>query len=720
MKKFRGRASLFGWFAPAEGSRLAAGAGLVNGAAVGSPLLVGVAVGDPSAGALACLGAYVGAFTNKGGPRWQRTAGLAVAGVVNALAFWAGELAAGMFALALVLLVVLVFLAAMGEAVHQTVARLGSMPATALLAGAGQSSSGPSDGTLPAALLVLAGGLWYAAATGLLTRAPRLRSVLTAVAEPYREAGRRLVLISAASERDEGGADVVPALRRAEQTALTLQGPGGDERLAARVDPLLHQAALLADLTAALARTGPPPRPVRRQFITAAQALAGDLSRTARRLARPGLASSAPDTARPLKDLALACDDLRSRTALGQEPYAMLARAGHQRRLLDRIHAAALTARRQAGALTAVASTRLPPAQARKAGFDTARLRAAMSLSSSACRHALRVTAVCAGVFTLVTTTGLPHGEWATLAVLRVLRPQYGTTLERAGQRIAGNVIGGACAALLIAGVKQPGVLAVLLFAIISAAFALRPMNYAFWVVFGTPLILLIGDVAQTGDWTSALERIAMTLLGSAAALLGGYLLWPGWDHDRLTEQTARATHAAADYLDTVLHLLTDPQGPPEDLARRAAEHALARARATQRQAEREPGHTPESLAAASTALTTLASLIEHIGALTAHATPRAVLIPGLPDYRAHAGAALKAPQPGERNAHLQAVEDTLDAMRLYLAQLHALRLDELHTHQNDDTRARGEVRDNEPVIGLLTHIAACIARIPHPSQEKA
>ncbi|MFF3013838.1 FUSC family protein [Streptomyces sp. NPDC057939] len=591
---------------------------------------------------------------------------------------------------------------------------MGTMPATALLAGAGQAASGPSDGTvLRAALLVLVVGLWYAAATGLLTPAPRLRSVLTAAAVPYREAGRRLVRIAAGSGRGDGDrTSVVPALRRAQQTALALHGPGGDEGLAAQVDPLLRQAALSGDLTAALARTGPPPPTVRRQFTTATQALADHLSHTARRLAAPGHATAPPDTARALKELGLACDAMRSRTALGQEPYAMLAGAARQRRLLDRIHTAALTAHRQAAAPAAAASTRIHQAPPPKIGFDAARLRAAMTLGSRSYRHALRVTAVCAAVFILVTATGLPHGEWATLAVLRVLRPQYGTTLERAGQRITGNLIGGTCAALLIAGVKDPTVLAVLLFAIISAGFTLRPVNYAFWVVFGTPLVLLIGDVAHPGDRASALERIAMTVLGSAAALLGGYLLWPSWDHDRLTSHTTRATHAAATYLDAALESLTNPEAPAADHARRTAEDALAKARTTWHHAGRKPGHDAEALAVASVTITTPAPLIEHIGALTVHTTPRATLIPDLADYRTHAREALTAPQPDERDAHTPALTDALDDVCLYLTQLHAQRLDELTTHQNDDTPTRGALRDNEPVIGLLTDIAACITRI--------
>ncbi|HEX5812226.1 MAG TPA: hypothetical protein VFY38_09010, partial [Pseudonocardia sp.] len=65
-------------FAAAPGSRPAVLAGLVTGVAVGSPLLVGVLLPRDVVGVPACLGAYVTAFTNKGGPRTARTRGLVV------------------------------------------------------------------------------------------------------------------------------------------------------------------------------------------------------------------------------------------------------------------------------------------------------------------------------------------------------------------------------------------------------------------------------------------------------------------------------------------------------------------------------------------------------------------------------------------------------------------------------------------------------------------
>lgn len=710
MTGHRGGARLPAPFTPAPGSRPAAVAGLVNGVAVGFPLLAGVAAGDSEAGALACLGAYVAAFTNKGGPRRQRTTGLVVAGAVNALAFGVGELVTGLFPLALALLAVLVFLAAMGPAVHGTVTRLGTMPATALLAGAGQSASGTS-GASRAALLVLAGGLWYAAATGLLTPAPRLRGVLATAARPYLEVSRHLARLAVGS--DETGAGhghaSVTALRRAEQAVRDLRGPGGDEQLAHTLEPLLRQASALVDLTAALAATGAPPRAVIGAFTTATEALAERSATVAGLLTHPRRAvAPPPGSADSMTAFVLACDDLRSDATTGRGPYAEAARAGRQRRLLDRIRAAADTAHRQALALRHAAPARLHPGPARQDRFDAARLRTAMTPGSSTFRHALRVTAVCTAVFTLVWAARLPHGEWASLAVLRVLRPQYGATVERAGQRITGTVIGGTCAALLIAGVEEPAVLAVVLFVVISAGFALRPVNYAFWVVFGTPLVLLIGDVAQPGDWGSALERIAMTVLGSTAALVGGYLLWPDWEHDRLGARAAEATRAVASYLGAVVEELGRSRDPSADQARRRAEGVLAEAETSLRRARREPAHDPAAVAEVSAAVETLATLMARLTALTAHDTRRAALVPGLDDYRVHAPAA----RPEERAGHVAALTDALDVMRLHLDRLHAQRTRELPAHRQEDTPVRRTIREHGPVIELLTAMQPCIERL--------
>ncbi|MEV7418384.1 FUSC family protein [Streptomyces sp. NPDC089919] len=720
----RGRLRLFALFAPVPGSRPAAVGGLVNGVAVALPLLAGIAAGDPGAGAWACLGGYLAAFTNKGGPRGRRTLALVTAALADAAAFAAGELVTGLFPLALVLLGALVFLAGLGDAVHPAVGRLGTMPTTALVAGSAAAAAAPGSGRT--ALLVLCGGLWYAAATALITPPPRLRDVLARVAEPYRETGRHLTRIAAGTAgTPEDYARTAASLDRAGAAVRSLHGEGGDDRLAALLDPLVGHATALADLTRAVHATGPPPAGTAEAFDAATGALAGRIARLAGLLThRRGSAPAGPDPHPALAGLDAACDALRPLAATGQVSYQALSRAGHRRRLLARIADEADLADAVAAGLPVAPGDRARPAPGPRPAFDRARLRAALAPDSAGLRHALRTAVVACGVFALVRACGLGHGEWAVLAVLRVLRPRYGDTLERAWQRTLGNLVGGTCAALLIMGVREPVGLAAALCALIVLGFTVRPVNYAFWVVFGTPLVLLLGDVSHPGDWRSALARIAMTLLGSAAALLGGYLLWPTWEQGRLAARAEEATAAAAAHLDSVLGRLLAP--PPAvgasaggrtgagDPVRTAAERALAALRDAEQQARREPHHDSADVDRAAATADTLYDLALALAALAAHPPPAVPRIPALAGYAAHAAPALTARTADERRERLAGLADALEEMRLYMEELHVRRQRELAAGRSRaETPARVAVREDGPVVELLAGIARRIGELP-------
>ncbi|QDO25655.1 hypothetical protein FNV65_54840 [Streptomyces sp. S1A1-8] len=693
-------------FSPVPGSRPAVVGGLVNGIAIGAPLLVGIVASAPGVGATATLGAYVAAFTNQGGARLPRTRGLLVAAAVDAAAFWIGASVATLFPVALVVLAVLVFLAAMGSSVHATVARLGMMPATALLAAAGEGS-GTGAGMRFDAVWVLLGGVWYAAAT-VLTPSPRLRDLLDPIAQPYRVIARNLRAV-AGTPADVTRPQTAGPLRRAEAATRTLRSPRGDEHLADVTDPLVRHATALADLTTALAVTGPPPAAIAAPYAAI----------TARASERLTQIDDCFTLRRPPADLEAdtffarletACDRMRAQAAAGEQAYADVARAARQRRLLARITTTIATARKDADALPSLAATPLPTPPAPGAPLDMARLRSAMTLTSPTYRHALRATTVSAAVLVLVHVAHLSHGAWATLAVLRVLRPQYSITRERVAQRVIGNLVGGVSAALLIAAVHQPTAIALILFAIITAGFTLRPVNYAFWVVFGTPLVLLLGTVNHPGDWLDALVRIAMTVLGTAAALLGSRLLWPSWEHPRLTDHASRARQATAAYLDAVLRSLPRPD-PDADLhpARLTADKAVARARTTARHARHEPGHDPAALARLTTSVDALSALLPLIAALATYSTPRTARIPAMASYTDHAAPALTSFPGEERATHDAALVDALDEMSLYREELHIRRHRELVTGRSGPTGTRTAIREHDPVIELLHTIAATI-----------
>jgi uncharacterized membrane protein YccC len=699
-------------FAPEPESAPATVAGLINGVAIGAPLLVGVATHAPEPGALATLGAYVGAFTNKGGPRWSRTRGLLAAAVFNAAAFRVGESVAALFPLALVTLLGVVFLAAMGSNINATVDRLGTMPATALLAGTVQTA-GTDTGLRQGALLVLFGGIWYAAVTAVLTPAPRLQSVLAVVAQPYRGIGRNLLALAG----PPAGVAHVPtsdALRKAEDTTRELRGPRGDEHLADLVEPVVRHAATLTDLTAALAVAGSPPAAIAAPYTTLATRAALQLAQLADRLALGRVPSAESEIGTALAALEAASDRMRAQTATGAHEYADMVRGARQRRLLERVTVTIDAFQRDAATLPAFAATRLHPPTTPAAHWDAAHLRAIMRPSSGAFRHAMRTTTLSAAVFILVQAAALPHGSWAVLAVLRVLRPQYAVTRERAVQRVAGNLIGGTCAALLIAAVHQPDTIAVILFVIITAGFTLRPLNYAFWVVFGTPLVLLIGDVSHPGNWVDAFVRIALTVLGTTAALLGSRLLWPSWEHPRLMNDADQARRATAAYLEAALHSLTEPA--PDSVLRQVritADKAVSRAQTTARHARHEPGHDTAAVDRAVTVVDLVNSLIPLIAALTAHRGPQTAHIPAITQYAEHAVPALSRGMTEEETVeHLDALSGTVDEMSLHLEELHTRRRHELAAGLSGDTEARAWVREHQPVIELLNTIAGEIRQI--------
>ena len=80
---------------------------------------------------------------------------------------------------------------------------------------------------------------------------------------------------------------------------------------------------------------------------------------------------------------------------------------------------------------------------------------------------------------------GLPHGYWAALTVLIVLRPDYGSTLQRGLQRAAGTVLGAGLgvATVLLAHLGND-VLLVAIGVSLFAAYAVFPVNYLFFAVF--------------------------------------------------------------------------------------------------------------------------------------------------------------------------------------------------------------------------------------------
>jgi uncharacterized membrane protein YccC len=193
-------------------------------------------------------------------------------------------------------------------------------------------------------------------------------------------------------------------------------------------------------------------------------------------------------------------------------------------------------------------------------------------------RHAVRGALLVTSVLVLTHLLGLPEAYWATMAVILVQQGQPASTWPRALERSLGSVAGGALSALLGWALVSPWLLTAAVFPLAMATMALRTVNYALFVMFLTPLFVLVTELTQPGASHLALawQRVANNVLGSAVALSGTFLLWPAWERPRLAILLADAIEANGAY--AMLAFRANADALARDEARRMAGLASVRA----------------------------------------------------------------------------------------------------------------------------------------------
>ncbi len=213
-------------------------------------------------------------------------------------------------------------------------------------------------------------------------------------------------------------------------------------------------------------------------------------------------------------------------------------------------------------------------------------LRSLFDLESLVFRHAVRLGVVVTVAEVLALLDPFERGYWIPLTVVTVLKPDFGSTLDRGLQRVVGTVLGVlvALGLVLLLG-DYPWLLAV---ALIVATFALGTVieaNYAVGVVALTPSVILLLAIADANADVVFL-RLFDTLIGGALAFLGGLVLWPMWERTTLAGTLGAAAAAAAAYLRAIA-----VGGPARDVhrAHMAAERRRSNAEASLRRMLSEP-----------------------------------------------------------------------------------------------------------------------------------
>lgn len=198
--------------------------------------------------------------------------------------------------------------------------------------------------------------------------------------------------------------------------------------------------------------------------------------------------------------------------------------------------------------------------------------KANLSWQSIGLRHAARVGIAVTAGFVVVRALHLPFGYWATMAALLILQPSIAGTWPRSIERAAGSIAGGLLAAGIGLLIHSPIGISLIVFPLVCATMALRPVSYSLFVFFLTPTFVLVADFATPGasEWIYAWTRLGNNVLGCVIALLATFVLWPSREPVDFRKRLADAVQANLNYLVAALEHAGGEDAAVERLRRAA------------------------------------------------------------------------------------------------------------------------------------------------------
>ncbi len=230
------------------------------------------------------------------------------------------------------------------------------------------------------------------------------------------------------------------------------------------------------------------------------------------------------------------------------------------------------------GELRAVAAdARLPRTLRERSAL--AILRANLSLSSIALRHAIRCGACLAVAVVGERALAIPHGYWIPMTTAIVLKPDFAGTFSFGLQRVLGTMLGLVLTTGLVHYAFGGDWERLALLAALCIGFRLlTTVHYGLGVMLLTGLVVILLSFYGIAPGGTMAARGVATALGSALALVG-YLLWPSWESQRVPEAAAKMIDAYRAHLAALLS---------RDAVARAAARSASRSARTNAQASLE------------------------------------------------------------------------------------------------------------------------------------
>jgi uncharacterized membrane protein YccC len=574
--------------------------GAVTAVGVVVPLLVGLLTGHAAESVLTALGAFYVALAAPGGPYGARARALFVAVAVVTVFTWLGGLVSGHPWIAVAVVPVVATLASM----------LPWMGATATLCTVLAVVRPTSSPVIFDGFLEMAGGLFMSA----LLLAPwithRLRPLRMSLAESANAVASALDVLPDPGPDDEWirrRAKAYEAIRQARVTYGLYRTGGRDDqerprRLIETFRRTMDEGVALRATLGAL-RAEPPPEHWEQELRVAVASVAARLRLLAGAIEVRGERPLGGTGGVALERFGRATEEVRQHWLAEHNDLISTALLLRVRQTVVRM-AGAVDRSRQIVERGLSFGLEVPHLLERPAGGWT-RLKRDVVTRSPGFRHAVRVGVAVAATMALGTGLKLTYGHWLTVTVLLSLRDSYGDTVQRVVKRVGGTAVGAIIAALALAIAPGEATLVGLIFVGAIFGFTYRTVNHAYWMTFGTPMLLLLVDFSNALNWSAAGWRIGLTFAGGLIALAAARGLWPTGrlrlipgeladllrSHARLVRavaarfggdieapirrRTEDAVAAETELEDTANRLGREPT-PPDDLLRRVREATAA------------------------------------------------------------------------------------------------------------------------------------------------
>lgn len=522
------------------------------------PIIVGIAIGQPAAGAAASFGALsVAVAMVTAGPRVPINTMIAASVAMGAASF-VGSVSGLVPAVHLVVLALVGFGAGLLVTAGRGATQVGVNATIALLV-FGRIPAGPELAALHAGW-VLIGGLVPVGLAALLRSPHPLRTQREALAVGYDALATAAA--SPAGPPELAVAEAAVTARDAIRPWLADAARPGAEPLrglADQLDRIRQEFHALHFQRGALEVQAPE-----RQLIEEALGLTADpLTELAKALRLQRCPAGVEPVAAKLVDLA---DQIDGQHAPGSaaSPAARFASArvaalAGQLRAADRMTTELSGTRRislpVAASYTAEAMIVIPG----QLSWVARQLTAAISPSSPAFRHAVRLAVVIPVATEISRLLPWQRGYWLAITTVIVLKPDFTATVSRGVARTIGTGAGILAAALIVTAFQPTGVA---LIALVGAAtwlgYTVFVASYALYSVFLTFLVILLVSAAQGSAVSTVENRGFDTLIGGAIAILA-YLVWPTWEAKTLQAATAERFESIRRFLAAVLAVYLDP-----------------------------------------------------------------------------------------------------------------------------------------------------------------